>query len=174
MAIHIVIDGYNLIRQSSSLEPLDRVSLEEGRHALLELLAMYRRFKTHSVTVVFDGADASSTMGRRERWRGIDIVFSSLGESADTVIKKMAAREKERAVIVTSDRDLAHFVNKQGSSTVESVDFELKMMVAIQGKNDGSSFKRESRSWDPHTKKKGPSRRRSKKERRQRVKARKL
>jgi len=37
--MHIVIDGYNLIRQSDSLRRLEKFSLEEGRNGLIKKVA---------------------------------------------------------------------------------------------------------------------------------------
>ena len=55
MPLEIIIDGYNLIRQSSSLKRLDAQDLEQGREALLERLIAYRQVRGHPITVVFDG-----------------------------------------------------------------------------------------------------------------------
>ncbi|MEN8246931.1 MAG: NYN domain-containing protein [Thermodesulfobacteriota bacterium] len=60
MAVHIIIDGYNLIRQSPELSYLDRQDLQQGREALLGMLAAYKKIKHHQITVVFDGIDAYS------------------------------------------------------------------------------------------------------------------
>ena len=43
MAIHLIIDGYNLIRQSPELLAQESQDLSWGRDALLEKLAAYRR-----------------------------------------------------------------------------------------------------------------------------------
>ncbi len=40
--MHLIIDGYNLIRQSLDLQCLEARELEAGREALLERLADYR------------------------------------------------------------------------------------------------------------------------------------
>ena len=107
MSIHIIIDGYNLIRQSSSLSLLDHQDLQLGREALVVMLAKYKRIKHHKITVVFDGTNALSFSGHRDYIDGIEIKFSRFGESADSVIKKIAAGEKEKALVVSSDRDVA-------------------------------------------------------------------
>ena len=41
--MHLIVDGYNVIRQSPRMQFLDAVDLQSGREALLELLAHYRR-----------------------------------------------------------------------------------------------------------------------------------
>jgi len=174
MSLHIVIDGYNLIRQSPALSSFELNSLEEGRDALIDRLMDYKKFKPYPITVVFDGAQAFDLGQERIRQSGIDIVFSRRGESADTVIKRIAAKEGARAVVVTSDRELADHAVKHGATTIDSKDFELKMQMVGDSDpvwchpTDGET------GWEPSTKKKGPARRRSKRERRRRVRTKKL
>ena len=175
MSIHIVIDGYNLIRQSKRLSAVERSSLEEGRAALLEGLALYRRVKPHPMTVVFDGAYADTPMQARTRFKGINILFSRPGESADTVIKRMVRREGERAVVVSSDREVADFSTQQGASTIGSMEFESKMRMATQGDvTPADSNEEEERGWRPTTRKKGPSHRPPKKKRKSRARTSRL
>ncbi|MCK4467804.1 MAG: NYN domain-containing protein, partial [Desulfobacterales bacterium] len=100
MSIHIIIDGYNLIRQSDRLSVIDRRDIQSGREALLDTLAKYRKIKKHKITVVFDGTNAPSFSRRVEKLNGVKILFSRNGELADTVIKRMAAMEREKALIV--------------------------------------------------------------------------
>ncbi len=174
MSVHILIDGYNLIRQSPTLSDIDRRSLEQGREALLECLSSYKRVKHYPITVVFDGADADTHMERRTRWKGIAVVFSRPGELADSVIKDIVNRERERAVVVTSDRDIADFAAKHGAETVDSIEFEGKMKMAVQPDPGLTDLRDEEEGWLPTTRKKGPSRRTSKRERKRRVRTRKL
>src|SRR4030042_998160 len=109
MSMHIIIDGYNLIRQSRFFSPLDNQDIQLGRDALIDTLAAYKKVKGHKITVVFDGARAPFFAGSRDQIKGIKIKFSGNGESADTVIKRMAAGEKEKALIVSSDLDVINF-----------------------------------------------------------------
>ncbi|NQT68664.1 MAG: NYN domain-containing protein, partial [Desulfobacteraceae bacterium] len=60
MSIHIIIDGYNLIRQSNFFSTIDRRDMQLGRETLIETLAAYKGIKGHKITVVFDGAQAHS------------------------------------------------------------------------------------------------------------------
>ena len=98
MAIHIIIDGYNLIRQSPDLARLDRQDLQLGREALVDMLATYKKLKPHAITVVFDGMDPPSLFGSRDRAKGIAIRYSQGGESADDLIRRMARKEKGKAL----------------------------------------------------------------------------
>jgi len=48
----ILIDGYNLIRQSDILRNYERQSLEAGRRALISKLIEYEKRRGHKITVV--------------------------------------------------------------------------------------------------------------------------
>ena len=174
MAVHIIIDGYNLIRQSAELSRLDRRDLQEGREALLDLLAAYKKIKRHQITVVFDGTDDYSLYRQRDQSKGIRMLFSRRGETADTVIKRMAAREREKALVVSSDRDVADFAASQKAATMGSLDFMEKLSMAAWSDEKGIHPDDEMTGWNPTTRKKGPRRRLSKKERRNRKRANKL
>jgi len=174
MSVHIVIDGYNLIRQSPTFSVIDRRSLEEGRDVLLQCLASYKKVKRHSITVVFDGTGADTQMEQSTRWKGICILFSRPGELADSVIKRIAARERERAIVVTSDREVADFAARHGAASIDSIEFENKMNMATHTDPDLMGFSEEEEGWTPTTRKKGPSRRSSKRDRKKRTKTRKL
>ena len=88
MTIHLIVDGYNLIRQSQELQLLDARELEAGRLALLARLAVYRERSRHKITVVFDGWLGGDLKESRDRRQGILIIYSRRGEKADEVIKR--------------------------------------------------------------------------------------
>jgi len=173
MSLHIIIDGYNLIRQSTALSDLDRQDIQLGREALLNMLAAYKKIKRHKITVVFDGTNAPFLSRRINKIKGVEIRFSRIGELADTVIKRMAATEREKALVVSSDLEIVNAVASQGASTISSPMFEEKLAMAEYMSAKGVD--RENKGgWIPTTKKKGPSRRLSKRERKNRLKIKKL
>ena len=171
MSIHIIIDGYNLIRQSASLSILDQQDIQLARETLIDILAAYKKIKRHLITVVFDGTSAPQFSPNRDQQKGIKIIFSRTGESADEVIKTMARREREKALVVSSDRDVVDSAASQGAATISSTHFESKLAMSGDSMGVGRD---EYEGWQPSTKKKGPSKRLSKKQRRNRVKTRKL
>ena len=166
MTVHIIVDGYNVIRQSHTLAPLDRRDLGEGRQALVDMLAAYKRLKGHAITVVFDGSGEFSLFDSRDRDKGIRILFSRQGETADAVIKRMAAHDKQKALVVSSDREVADYAASQGAATISATEFEDKMALAafmdLKGMVPESGEKERRPTF---TKKKGPSKRLTKKER---------
>ena len=173
MSIHIIIDGYNLIRQSTKLSSLDQQDIMLGRDALVDILAAYRKIKPHRITVVFDGHNSPVFSPPRNRQKGISLRFSRSGESADEVIKRMAHREREKALVVSSDREVADFAAAKGAATISAQEFETKIEMAAHF--DGPIGEEEdTRGWTPTTRKKGPSRKLSKKQRRNRIKIKKL
>lgn len=173
MSIHIIVDGYNLIRQSNTLSRLDDEDIQLGRDALIERLAAYRRSKHHKITVVFDGANAPPFSQHNRQTKGIKVKFSRNEESADTVIKRMVGREREKALVVSSDLAVVNFSASKGAATISSSEFEGKMEMAAYITAKGNEAE-EQDGWIPTTKKKGPSKRLSKKKRRDRIKIRKL
>lgn len=165
MSLKIVIDGYNLIRQSDELIDLEAISLQEGRDGLIKLLAEYRKVKGHSITVVFDGWESDNIGSSRYKEMGIDIIYSGKGEKADEVIKKMADNLRDKIIVVTSDREIATHAMKKGSVVISSPEYEMK--VRMFSSNDESGHDDyEEEGPRTGTKKKGPSRRKSKNERR--------
>ena len=173
MSIHIIIDGYNLIRQSGYLGSLESRNIQAGRDALVEMLTAYRRVKRHNITVVFDGSSASCDCPSSDRVQGVSIVFSRCGELADTVIKRMASKEREKAIVVSSDQDIIRHSVAFGCATLSSPVFEQKLMMASQmkaGEPDNDS----DGGWIPTTRKKGPSRRLPKRDRQNQIKTDKL
>ena len=176
MAIHIIIDGYNLIRQSSRLGDLERIDLQHGREALIDWLAAYKRNRPHKITVVFDGSSAANLSKGRDLINGIAIRFSRSGETADTVIIRMARKEKEHALVVSSDREIVAAAASHGSATISSPEFEEKLVMADYMNTKGIDLEEEQDApgWNPSTKKRGPSRRLSRQKRRNKLKISKL
>ena len=54
---------------------------------------------------------------------GIRVVYSRIGENADTVIKRIIKAEHREWIVVTSDRDIVRAVWSSGSIPISSEDF---------------------------------------------------
>jgi predicted RNA-binding protein with PIN domain len=171
--IHIIIDGYNLIRQSTTLSALDQQDIMRGREALVNQLAAYRKIKSHRITVVFDARHSPSFSRQNDSRKGIAIRFSGRGESADDVIKRMAQQEREKALVVSSDREIVDFAAICGAATISAPQFEDIIQKATDVEHRGRVSENDSVRVS-RIKKKGPSRRLSKRLRRNRIKIKKL
>lgn len=172
--MHIVIDGYNLIRRSDHFGTLDSQDLQAGRDALVDALAAYKRIKAFSITVVFDGMGAPSGMPRRDRLKGIELYYSRAGETADTVIKRMARRQKEKLLVVSSDHEITDYAKAQGAAIIGADEFEQRISMARLMDMKGASDSDVSSGWKPTTKKTGPARRLPKQQRKMKRKISKL
>jgi predicted RNA-binding protein with PIN domain len=173
MGMHIIIDGYNLVRRSEELSRIDRIDIARGREALIEKLAAYRRLKPHRITVVFDGAGAPALSPGRDRAKGIGIVFSRGGESADAVIARMARQERATALVVSSDLAVVRSAQACGAAVIDSAEFEarLAMASALDGSDPAEAAPHERRV---STRKKGEGRRLPKRLRQNRLRTAKL
>jgi predicted RNA-binding protein with PIN domain len=167
MPLELIIDGYNLIRQSDTFRRLDARSLEQGRDALLARLAAYQKTRGHPVTVVFDGWGGFNLDSTIQRQQGITVIYTGKGETADDWIKRKLERMQYGAV-VTSDRDIGRHAERVGIAAIPSRLFERKMEAALSGGQKGMAMDEEDWEEDElsEAKKKGPARRLSKQERR--------
>jgi predicted RNA-binding protein with PIN domain len=121
---HIVIDGYNVIHASRDTDfDLTHLELEDARYALLGFLATHRRPAREKITVVFDGS--SGIRPRISETRGIEVVFSEAGVTADEVICNMVAgAPNPRGILVVSDdREIRTNVLAFGAKVVASRNF---------------------------------------------------
>jgi predicted RNA-binding protein with PIN domain len=60
------------------------------------------------------------------------VVYSRLGEKADTLIRKIITREKKEWIVITSDREVADRAWASGSVPVPSEEFLPRMVQAAQ------------------------------------------
>ena len=163
--MHIIIDGYNMIRQSDTLRRYERLSLEAGRDALVRNVSHYKKQRGHEVTIVFDGWQGGPVEEERDKLSGIDIIYSRKGEKADEVIKRMVQDRSEEVVVVTSDRDIADFASRRGVTAISSQDFDDLMgraKTAVNGYPRHAAQRLDKEDDDPtmgRVKRKGPSRR---------------
>jgi Predicted RNA-binding protein containing a PIN domain len=160
MALHLIIDGYNLIRQSPELLRHEKKDLAKGRAMLLRSLMAYQRIKHHAITVVFDGWAEGDIFERRGKEGGIEIIFSRRGEKADEVIQRLSAQKRGEITVVTSDRDLGYSCALEGCTVVSSPEFLVKMELVHYSHQKGDvNEKEDNKPYVKSTKKKGPSKR---------------
>jgi len=159
--MHIIIDGYNLIRQSDFLRRREKQSLEAGRRALILNLSEYKRKKGHNITVVFDGWESGSAQEERDRQANINIIYSRRGEKADEVIKRVADKSSEETIVVSSDREIVSYVNRRGKTALSSIEFETLMCKAIveSAISNFTAKKEADDETDHRPPKKGPAKR---------------
>jgi len=117
--MEIIVDGYNLIGRDGGLHG----ALEHKRNWLIQQLAIFREQKNFDITVVFDGWQSGIRYEVEEKRGGVKVIFSRLGEKADSVIIRLARAQGSGCVVVTSDREIRNVVEKFGAAAVASGEF---------------------------------------------------
>ncbi len=166
----LLIDGYNLLHSGHPLVNLNPLELQWERDRLIERLSLYRQARPSEIIVVFDGWQGGGREERHERRRGIEVVYSKLGEKADEVIKRLVRAKGSGAIVISSDREISKFAEKFSIPVIRSEQF-LEKLKHIRLRE---TVKEEEEEEMRGGKKKGPSRRLSKKERRLRLALKKL
>lgn len=94
----------------------------DDEEKLARLLQPYQARSGKAVTLVFDPGAAHS-LPRTHRLGGIEVVFAPQGSSADAVIARRVRRSRNPGswLVITSDRELAETVTRQGAR-VQSAD----------------------------------------------------
>jgi predicted RNA-binding protein with PIN domain len=169
--MHLIIDGYNLLHVNSSLIRLNAIQLQWERDRLIDQLSAYQKLKPCGITVIFDGWQGGWNTEKRERKKGIELIYSKLGEKADEVIKRLVKGEGSGAIVITSDRDVSRFAERMEVAVIPSEQFQEKLEVSA---DEFEEIFEEGEEEGKGLKKKGPSRRLSKREKRARAASKKL
>ncbi|MEJ3745272.1 NYN domain-containing protein [Actinomycetes bacterium KLBMP 9797] len=107
---HLVVDGYNVTKRG-----FGEMSLEQQRKRLITGLGGIAAQTGDEVTVVFDGAER--VHGLPPAPRGVRVLFSRKGETADELIRRLVRAEPagRAVVVVSSDREVADGVRRHGA-----------------------------------------------------------
>lgn len=128
----LIVDGYNVIRNNGRYIALGPdyeggSAWNDAREALVNDAAYLASAEDYErCTVVFDGAGNPNSTGRPEHRRGVDVVFSKAGKSADSVIEQLAFAARERGcevVVVSSDFTVQSTVFGGGVTRMSAASF---------------------------------------------------
>ena len=139
----LVVDGYNVIYGTTryeklidehagagaladvthlSRDPYGHDPFERAREALISDVAAYAQ-GTYDPVIVFDAAGNLSEERPDFSRAGVRVVFSRTGESADSVIERLASRARRQSrdvLLVTSDNTIRFTVGGVPITTVSS------------------------------------------------------
>jgi|SRR5215469_2371452 len=110
----ILVDGYNVIKNTPSLRAVESKSLAAARDLLISQLVNRYRHTPHQVIVVFDGSSTGEQVSHDRRVR---IIYSRHGETADNVIARLAAQARvagQEVELYSDDREVQQSVARQG------------------------------------------------------------
>jgi predicted RNA-binding protein with PIN domain len=107
---HLLVDGYNVTKRG-----FGEMSLEQQRSRLVSGLGGIAAQLGVEVTIVFDGAER--VHGLPPAPRGVRVLFSRKGETADELIRRLVRAEPagRPVVVVSSDREVADGVRRHGA-----------------------------------------------------------
>lgn len=107
---HLIVDGYNVTKRGFA-----DMSLEQQRKRLITGLGGIAAQTGDEVTVVFDGAER--VHGLPPAPRGVRVLFSRKGDTADELIRQLVRAEPagRPLVVVSSDREVADGVRRHGA-----------------------------------------------------------
>ncbi|WP_299530966.1 NYN domain-containing protein [uncultured Streptomyces sp.] len=113
---HLIVDGYNVTKTGYPQMPL-----EKQRLRLLGGLSMLAAQTGAEMTCVFDGAELAVPVLLAPP-RGVRVLFSKAGVTADELIRQLARAEPtgRPVVVVSTDREVADGVAKAGARPVAS------------------------------------------------------
>lgn len=112
----IIIDGYNVIGISHR-------DLKKQRDELIYSLIEYRKRKGHEITVVFDGWKTGEAQESRSKIGGVTVIYSRIGEKADSVIKRIISVQRYGWIVVSSDRDITDHAWASDAVPISGEDF---------------------------------------------------
>lgn len=144
----MIIDGYNLIGTGHR-------SLEAAREELIQALIAYRPMRQNDIVLVFDGHKGGMGPQNRSVRGGVEIVYSGLGESADSLIKRMIAAGRRDWIVITSDREIAQFAWSHDAVPVPSERFAVILNAAGATQSPGEEaaddeYEEPQRGGNPH------------------------
>jgi predicted RNA-binding protein with PIN domain len=169
--MRLIIDGYNLLHVHGTLTHLNAIQLQWERDRLIDQLSAYQKIKSCEITVVFDGWRGGWVTEKKEKKKGVEIIYSKLGEKADEVIKRLVKGEGSGAIVITSDREISRFAERMAIPVISSDQFKEK--IERVGINVDEVVDKEEEEV-LGSKRKGQARRLSKKEKRTKAALKKL
>lgn len=114
MGHDILVDGYNIIKNSPSFRAVESKNFAAARDALITLLVQRYRHTPHQVVVVFDGDGKDEQVHSVQRVR---VIYSRYNQTADSVIARLAT-EAQRAgrevEMYSNDGEVQQSVAQQG------------------------------------------------------------
>lgn len=118
----LLVDGYNIIHAWPELKEISKESLEEARHALIEIMQDFQGYRDYRIIVVFDAYMISGGLERKERFGQLEVVFTKENETADHYIERWAddAPKNIRVLVATSDHLQQTIVLSRGAVRISA------------------------------------------------------
>ncbi|MBC8061810.1 MAG: NYN domain-containing protein [Clostridiaceae bacterium] len=132
---NVFVDGYNVINSWPGLRDIIEYNLEAARQKLIDILQNYAVYKGYKVFIVFDAHMKKGSLGNKEFFSGVVVIYTKEGETADSYIEK-AVNDIGRTTevcVVTSDSLEQQLIFQRGAIRSSSTEFyfEVKEVEGI-------------------------------------------
>ena len=138
----LIVDGYNVIFALEDLAALAREDLDAARRSLCDRLSSYAGFTKVRLILVFDGYKRKGNPGQKETCRGIQVVYTREGQTADAYIEALADQigQNYAVRVVTNDAlvQLSSFRSGVLRMSVRELELELDQARARMEVHFGS------------------------------------
>jgi len=140
----LIVDGYNIIHAWPEFEKLKDSNLEHARVKLVSILANYAPLSGQNVVVVFDAHQVKNADERTEVIDGVEVVYTRQGETADSLIERLAGTlsEKGRVHVATSDWDEQRIIFGRGAYRLTPG--ELRAQIKRAGRESKELYTRDT------------------------------
>lgn len=126
----LIIDGYNVINSWPELIKLKEENFEHARLRMIEMLSNYSGYTGIKVIVVFDAHQVKGGVERKEYYGNVEVIFSSEGVTADSVIEKLISSippKSCKTYVATSDRTEQEIIWGKGAYRMSSRELLLEV-----------------------------------------------
>lgn len=129
MKEYLIVDGYNIIYAWPELNEAKEDSLEYARAKLVEILANYASLSGQEVVLVFDAYRQKKRIDRAEKIDGIEVIYTRYGETADTLIERLAGELVRKGAVYVATSDWAEQGVVFGRGAYRITPEELRIQV---------------------------------------------
>ena len=151
--VRILVDGYSLLHNWPELAAGAPRHSERARDELVLILTRFHDVTGEPITIFFDGAGAPPNVPKSESNRGVEVLFSRAGQTADDMIERAAHRFQSygEVLVVTDDNAERNTVGGFGGSVASCANLirmigdaltELQDELRTHNRTERNRFKR--------------------------------
>ena len=122
---YLLVDGYNIIFASKSLNELAQINIDAARDRLIELLIDYKAYKDYEIIAVFDAYRLVNHPTEVQNFSGVYVVYTKTAETADQYIEKTTHEMIKRydVTVATSDGIEQIIIRGKGAILISAREF---------------------------------------------------
>lgn len=126
---YLFVDGYNIINCWSDLKDITKVSLDESRNELIDVMAEYKSYTGMEVIIVFDAHMVKGGSQKNETLKGIEVVYTKSNQTADQYIEKEVSKigRIKKVKVATSDWVEQQVVLGRGATRISARELNIEI-----------------------------------------------